>query len=601
MRKSRKNKFLAVIKTVGICAGAAWILAGCAGSETDFQVDKDVVQEIESRREVVEFDQVPDISQVHLRDNKLLYQKAKETDVVTMYLTVSTGNESENTNHTWSEINTWSVYDYAQMGVKRYQINGLLQVGDENGPLPGELGYGEKAPNAVVQIRGQTSSRNSQKNYKIKLKDNKGTWNGQKTIALNKHQTEGLRFRNKLGFRLLQDIPQLVGLRTQFVHLYVKDESDGGSGKFEDYGLYTQVEQLNKTALRAHGLDPNGHLYKLNFFEFFRYEDIIRKEDDPEFNLASFEGLLEIKGDRDHTKLIKMLEDVNDISIPIDQVLDTWFDRENICYWMAFNILINNVDTQSRNVYLYSPLNSNIWYFIPWDIDSSFLRLERQIKGHIDGGSWQSGISNYWGSVLFRRCLKSERFRNQLDDAISQLRELFTEKYLMDLVRQYGKVVKPYLYRMPDRMHAPLTEEQYDRVLEGIPKDVEKSYHGYLRSLEKPMPFFIGVPEVENGRLKLIWDQAYDLDAETIEYTVELASDYLFQYILFRQEHLMITETECPLPRPGQYFIRIRAKNTSGESQEAFDYYVAENGKNYGMKCFYVNSDGTITEDIYEE
>lgn len=87
-----------------------------------------------------------------------------------MYLTVSRGNSSENTDHSWAEINTYSVYDYADMGVTRYQVMGLLQAGDEDGPVAGEVGYGEEAPNATVQVRGQTSSMNSQKNYKVELK-----------------------------------------------------------------------------------------------------------------------------------------------------------------------------------------------------------------------------------------------------------------------------------------------------------------------------------------------------------------------------------------------------------------------------------------------
>ena len=172
----------------------------------------------------------------------------------------------------------YSVYDYEDMGVERYQVAGLLQVGDENGPTQGEVGYGESVPNATVQIRGQTSSQNAQKNYKIELKKNKGTWRGQRTINLNKHMTEGMRFRNKLAYDLIRGIPQMVGLRTQFVHLYVKDNTEESGVKFEDYGIYTQVEQLNKTALKSHGLDSNGQLYKINSFEFYRYEDIIKKK-----------------------------------------------------------------------------------------------------------------------------------------------------------------------------------------------------------------------------------------------------------------------------------------------------------------------------------
>ena len=90
-----------------------------------------------------------------------------DTSVVTMYLTVSKGNSSENTYHTWKEINSYSVYDYEDMGVERYQVAGLLQVGDENGPTQGEVGYGESVPNATVQIRGQTSARMHKKIIKL--------------------------------------------------------------------------------------------------------------------------------------------------------------------------------------------------------------------------------------------------------------------------------------------------------------------------------------------------------------------------------------------------------------------------------------------------
>ena len=43
--------------------------------------------------------------------------------------------------------------------------------------------------------------------------------------------TEGMRFRNKLAYDLIRGIPQMVGLRTQFVHLYVKDNTEESGGK----------------------------------------------------------------------------------------------------------------------------------------------------------------------------------------------------------------------------------------------------------------------------------------------------------------------------------------------------------------------------------
>ena len=276
------------------------LFAGCIGNgdvvpeEKNESTDTEEPTVSETSQEIKKAES-RDIDQVHLRDKDSLYENDDDTSVVTMYLTVSKGNSSENTDHTWEEINSYSVYDYEEMGVDRYQAAALLQIGNENGPTEGMVGYGENVPNATVQIRGQTSSRNAQKNYKIELKKNKGTWRGQRTINLNKHMTEGMRFRNKLAYDLLKGIPQLISLRTQFVHLYVKDTTDGSAdAEFEDYGLYTQVEQLNKTGLKNHGLDSNGQLYKINSFEFYRYEDVIKREDDADYNQKKFEKYLEI-------------------------------------------------------------------------------------------------------------------------------------------------------------------------------------------------------------------------------------------------------------------------------------------------------------------
>ena len=84
-----------------------------------------------------------------------------------------------------------------------------------------------------------------------------------KNDRLNKHIGDVYRFKNKLAYDLMKDIPQMMSARTQFVHLYVKDTTEGGNGTFTDYGLYTQVEQINKTYLKTHGLDNKGIYIKL--------------------------------------------------------------------------------------------------------------------------------------------------------------------------------------------------------------------------------------------------------------------------------------------------------------------------------------------------
>ena len=172
MKRNRLISAVCVLSlALSLCAG------GCSEKK------EEATSDIKTETQKVKKAEKEDINSVHLRDKDTLYADDDETSVVTMYLTVSRGNASENTDHSWSEINSYSVEDYENMGVDRYQVAGLLQVGDENGPTSGNVGYAEEVPNATVQIRGQTSSSNAQKNYKIELKKNKGTWRGQRDFA----------------------------------------------------------------------------------------------------------------------------------------------------------------------------------------------------------------------------------------------------------------------------------------------------------------------------------------------------------------------------------------------------------------------------------
>ncbi len=602
MRKRKASDRLRQIIMLLLCSSMLTTLYGCgAAGENDKAKEK-------STELMEETDWQDNRGQEDKTQNKKLHDKDSlytddETSVVTMYLTVSSGNASDNTNHTWKEINSYSVYDYNEMGVDRYAVNGLLQVGDENGPVEGELGYGQLAPNATVTIRGQTSSRYSQKNYKISIKDGKGTWNDQKVINLNKHQQDITRFSNKMCYDIMKNLDDMISLRTQFVHLYVKDTTDGGSGGFKDYGLYTQVEQLNKRALQSHGLDKNGQLYKINFFEFYRYEDVIMLKNDADYDQKAFERLLEIKGDDDHSKLIAMLNDVNDYSIPIEETMDKWFEEDNILSWLAFQILIGNTDTQSRNSFLYSPLNENTFYFIAWDCDGAFIDTKRQYQHMDEDTGWEKGISNYWGNVLFQRVLKSDTLRAALDEKIEEYRGLMTEELLSQKARQYAEVVEKYAYSYPDSEYMPVTKAQYGELVEDISSEVERNYVLYQQTLDEPMPFFIGTPEKTDEGIVIGWDASYDLNEESINYTIELSDDYSFSNPIVREEGVFAPEYKYSGElKPGQYFVRVKAVNQSGREQYAFDYYVtSESKKLYGIKSFYVLEDGSIVEDIYEE
>ncbi len=578
----------------GLLVGVLSTLSGCGMSiyeVTEAEVTKDPVGQF-----VIEKEDVIDINDVNLRDNTSIYQQDDEGSVVTMYLTVRRGNKADATDHTWAEVNNYSIYDYQLSNETRYGVEAIFQVGDENGPIPGELGYSAVVPNATVRIRGATTSRNQQKSYKIKLMENAGRWREQRTIALNKHVFDSTRMRNKLSFDYIKETPGMIGLRTQFVHLYVKDETEGSrDSKFVDYGLYTQVEQPNTRYLRNHGLDSNGHLYKATSFEFYRYEDAIRLKTDPLYDDAAFQRTLEIKGNEDHTKVIEMLDAVNNYGLPIEEVFPYYFNEENYFTWMAFTILTGNIDTQTQNYYLYSPNNSHTWYFIPWDYDTALSRYEDEHYDQVEDNGYAVGVTNYWGVVLHKRVLAMPKYRKMLDDKIHELLKVMTPEKTKVMVDTYRNVVEQYAFRMPDLMSLPVTPEQWDDICRELPMEIERNYKLYLDSLEMPMPFFLYNTELDGDGIKFTWETAYDLDSENITYRFELSDTYLFKDKLVDVDGLMLPDYTTDMLEPGQYFYRVTATNESGYKQKAFNYYVdTDYIKHFGIICFYVTEDGGV-------
>ena len=543
--------------------------------------------------------QPTDINQMPFEDNMAIYQLDDPDSVVNMYITVRKGNASDNTNHTWAEVNDSTkstLQDRQNINLDKTEV--IFQIGDEYGPLPGELGFGEIVPNASIQLRGNTALFRQQKSYKIELFDRTGGWRGQYTIPLNKHQSDPIRFKNKLAYDLIKEIPHLVSLRTQFVRLYVKDEtSDPPSNEFVDYGLFTHVEQPNRRFLSNHGLDPNGQLYKATYFEFFRYPDEIRMADDPQYDISDFEKILEVKGNQDHSKLINMLDDVNNFAIPIEHTFERYFDADNYFTWMALNILVGNIDTSSQNFFLYSPQNGEQFYFIPWDNDGILGRQVSEVLNELnDYQYWQKGIHNYWGTILHKRVLSLDIYRKKLDEKIEYLRTIITPEKIEEMIALYDPVVEPYINRMPDQYYVDMTE--YYLSLQLISGDLDSNYEHYLTSLEKPQPFFLTTPIVSGGKTQFVWGDAYDFQSEDITYRLQVSRYFDFTDILLEESTFNLpTKTIDGVLDAGVYFWRVIATDESGNIQYPFDNYVdAEGIRRSGMRILYIGENGEILE-----
>lgn len=532
---------------------------------------------------------------VPFQDNLEVYKDDAPGSVVTIFITIKSDGHNG-----WDSLNDYgNLVEEIDQTATNEEPEVIVQFGDDTGPLPAEFGYGDILPNATIETRGANSAFDPQKSYKITLFNNSGTWRGQSVINLNKHLSDETRFRNKLSLDLMKQIPHMVSLRTQFIHLYVRDESTNDQlNGFVDYGLFTQVEQPNKRFLENHHLDRDGQLYKAENFLFNEYPDAIRLVTDPLFDENAFSQLLEIRGSNDHSKLIQMLHEVNNEDIPIEQTFEKYFDSENYFTWMAFNILSGNVDVISENYLLYSPKNGNRWYFIPWDYDKAFpLQTDPELstKYYLP---WQNGVSNYWGSTLHRRVLQEDQYRNMLDRKLDELLLILYPEYINSFIDLYQPVVDKYSFVMPDAYHMPVDKNTSYRIANLLSSEIDTNYNLYVKSLEEPMPFSLGSPVLTDDKLSFSWGKSYDLGDRPIKYEFEISKDWGFNEIIYRQS-LVNTAVDIPfnLLTSGKYFWRVAAINSLGSVQYSYDYYIDGNSEIHpGVKVFYLTAEGMVLE-----
>ncbi|WP_138494562.1 exopolysaccharide Pel transporter PelG [Paenibacillus pinistramenti] len=521
-----------------------------------------------------------------LTEDKRIYERDNDSEVDTLYMTVLPQEQSgDQADLDWYQLNRIT----SRMDEGSLKIIFQEGAADGSGPTKGSFGYSANGSNGTISLRGNTARYASQRSYKINLSDQAGLWNDQSTINLNKHSYDPSRLRNKLSFDLFETIPGMTSLRTRFVHLYVKDLSDGGtpaSVKYEDYGLYTQIEQPNKTFLKNHWLDPYGELYKATMFEFLEYPDDLKSQDDPQYDKAMFETHLEIRGREDHTKLLDMLADVNNMSIPINEVIEKHFDLDNYLTWLACNILMDNMDTDAQNFLLYSPLNSDKWYFLPWDYDGAW-ELQRSINSI---GPYNSGISNYWSVKLHNRFFRSQENVQLLENKIDEIyKKYINSKTVSDLIAKYSPITEKYAAQSPDRDFFPALVGDIPEDMKAISEVPERSIQRFKEDLQKPKPFFLNDLQQEAAGAVFSWDASFDLQGDDLTYTFTLAKDPLFTKIVKQTSTANTSLTVAGLAS-GTYYWKVTASDGNGHSQIAFDiYYDSENTPYYGVREVKVN------------
>lgn len=359
---------------------------------------------------------------------------------------------------------------------------------------------GERIPDVAVRPKGNSSLNMvyRQGSPRLSMKVDFNFFNsarhfrGLKKINLNNGYNDPTLIREHLAY----DVFRAMGFptpRTAFVDLYVNDMH---------MGLYTQVEQVDKTFLTRHFSDPNGNLYKpeppAGFLawtgadlEAMQAELGIDESKESELNAqinmggAKLVDLLQVLEEEkdlqpeqetvkanpsekqpmdhlermglktneaypDHTTLMRFLEVLN--TAPDDtfeQEIEAVLDVDSVLRYMAVIGTVGAFDSypcMGHNYYLYE-IDGRLT-IIPWDLNGAF--------GAFNRGMTRDQMVNVFideptcGPVeqfpLFARLLTAESYRATYYGHLQELIEgPFSVEVMTEQIDDVSALVRPYV------------------------------------------------------------------------------------------------------------------------------------------------------------
>lgn len=514
-----------------------------------------------------------------IKDNPLLYGDDEEdVKINDLYVIVYPSYNEKGENLTLELLN--SITDFTENNLE-LDVKVLNLDSNKDFDLR-EYKDANISKNGTIKLRGHSTMEDKNKSYKIKILEEGETFLGHNILNLNKHPYDYFKVRNKIAFELIEKIPNLISMRTSLVNLYIKDLTKGEDEGFKDYGLFTNIEQANSKFLEDRNLDTKGYFYKAENFEFMRYEDIIKPMNDPEYNEEEFEDILEIKVSNSHDKIIKMLEDVNNENLDINQVLDKHFNRENYFTWVATNILLGNYDTQTQNYFLYSPSHSLTWYFVPWDYDGSMSEEYAPIYDSNGDMVSLTGVANYWNGILHNRVFREANNLRELNKKVNEIYKILSKEAVEKEVNKYLPIIEKYYVDSSLSLQSKEYEKLYSTA-DTIINITNLNKRLYFETLEKPMPIYLlDVTKVEDGYL-FEWSSSFDLQGDGIRYVLEISETYDFEDIVYQKKRLRGYHHIVDL-KPGEYYWRVIAIDDKGNTQRAFDQIIVDDNIYYGIR-----------------
>ncbi|KNC86099.1 hypothetical protein SARC_01758 [Sphaeroforma arctica JP610] len=253
----------------------------------------------------------------------------------------------------------------------------------------------------ILSQHGGAARRAKLKSFTITFLPEEKVWRGLDKLVLKKDPSDKSGLRSKILFDTFKEMPSFNSLRTNFMALKIQVRAKDGAVADHDFGMYINFEPVDESFVKRRNWlgKERYNLYKSVNWDGQSVGDL-KLTSDPEFNDTLFRAIMDYEGSDDHTQLLHMMKDINEVSdTDFPQTLRKWFDLDNLSLWVACtHAILGDWDHTSNNMGLFTNDELKKFYFQPWDYDKS-LRLS---GGHSQMDTSMSSLNNHF---LFRRIL----------------------------------------------------------------------------------------------------------------------------------------------------------------------------------------------------
>lgn len=417
------------------------------------------------------------------------------------------------------------------------QLTNLITYSWRNDPIP--CVYADDSGAVIsgeIRLRGESSRGYPKKSFKIDFPVT-ARYGTRDKINLNSAWTDASFVREYLSYDLFRRAG-LPAPKCRFVKLFINEVY---------YGLYLDVEQVDKIFLSDRGLDDSAPLFKA-------------AENGSMLTHGEIEAGLwerETGDETDFTELrnlIDWLSDVPDGSFY--DGLNIRFDVDKLSRIIAVNALIGNSSTYYHNYYLVRFRGeAGRWEYIPWDTDQSFYyHYSRTSPSY-----YRSGHQTIGTNELIRRCWLDDRMRLRIVSQISNLTDsLFTYDYYRMATDSLAILLQDAVIEDTAKQFG---DNDFILSLELIPADVRgRGVQITALSQVQPRPFDLFPAVVTPSGVVFQWSSAADT-GDGVTYNLEVSTDIDFPAPEWIAADVNALHYRMPNLPAGEYFWRVIAYN----------------------------------------